>query len=185
MKRQPCTYLGNSILGRGTSICEVPESGEQEAENGGRGGHHRKDVAESGRREVIERGRSHNAEGLSGPGKDLDVLLHVMGSLGRAGTGDRVTWSDFYFKMISGGQWNAGVRAREGGQRGGWVGGHLAGWVPAARPALWTSRLACMPSLGVEAEGKASNLIPENPAAGAGEWGCFSSLCTPSLGEAS
>lgn len=160
------------------------ECGEQEAENGGLGGHHRKDMAESGRREMIERGRSHIAEGLSGPGKDLDVLLHVMGSLGRAGTGDRVTWSDFYFKMISGGP----MECRGKSQRGGaarWVGGHLAGWVPAAQPALWTSCLACMPSLGVEAEGKASSLIPENPAAGAGEWGCFSSLCTPCLCEAS
>lgn len=65
---------------------------------------------------MVEKGRNHFAEGLMGPGKDLDVLLSVARSPGRARTGDRVTWSNFYLQMISGGQWNAGVRAEEGEQ---------------------------------------------------------------------
>lgn len=113
---------------------------------------------------MVERGRNHFAEGLTptppAP-KGLDVLLSVVGSPGRARTGDTVTWSDFYFQMISGGQWNAGVRAEEGEQCRSSC--HLAGWVLAVQLALLTSLLACMPSLGMEAEGKASSLIPPEP----------------------
>lgn len=96
---------------------------------------------------------------LMDPRGDFDVLLSVVGRPGVAGTttGDRVTWSDFYFQMISGEQWNAGVKAEGGKQRGSFC--YFGGWVLAAQsaPVDFAFSLHALPQDGSRGQSLQSN----------------------------